>query len=142
MKITKITFDNYRNLSGITLDFDLSCNFIVGENSIGKSNALKAIKKIYTLTNFQKHDFYDLTKPIILNVEFYAKQHYDNYKGKKYQVQFYQDYGQELLVNSQDISLDNLKGQLKLIYNLYRLDHFLLVLLFHHNKFPTHLKYT
>ena len=61
MKITRITFYNYKNLSGLTLDFDLNCNFFVGENSIGKSNALRAIRRVYSCTNFTKQDFFDLT---------------------------------------------------------------------------------
>ncbi len=116
MKLAKIKFDNYKNLSGVELSLDLTCNFLVGENSTGKSNALKCIQKIYKCENFAKEDFYDLSKPIVLQVEFYTKESYNNYKGKKISVSIEQDYLGEIKYSSQDIFIKDLKKELKLLY--------------------------
>ena len=74
MKISKIKFDNYTNLSGVQLNFNSSCNFFVGENSIGKTNTLRAIYNIYNFINFAEQDFFDKTKPIQIEVEFLFRQ--------------------------------------------------------------------
>ena len=36
MRIKDISVENYRNLNSATITFDESCNFIVGENNLGK----------------------------------------------------------------------------------------------------------
>ena len=40
MKVTKLSVKNYKNLDDINIDLDDNCNFIVGENNLGKSNLL------------------------------------------------------------------------------------------------------
>ena len=35
--------DNYRNLSGKTIKFDKTMNFLIGENNIGKTNILELL---------------------------------------------------------------------------------------------------
>jgi len=67
MKIKKIFIENYRNLNAIEISFEESCNFIVGENNLGKSNILKLLNIIFTKRAFGIDDFTDKTKPI--NVE-------------------------------------------------------------------------
>lgn len=43
MRIKDISVENYRNLNSATITFDESCNFIVGENNLGKSNILNLL---------------------------------------------------------------------------------------------------
>lgn len=43
MKITKLEVLNYRNLDGEKISFEENCNFIVGENNLGKSNLLSIV---------------------------------------------------------------------------------------------------
>ena len=38
-----IEIENYRNLSGRTIKFDKTINFLIGENNIGKTNILELI---------------------------------------------------------------------------------------------------
>lgn len=46
MRIKDISVENYRNLNSATITFDESCNFIVGENNLGKSNILNLLNII------------------------------------------------------------------------------------------------
>lgn len=46
MRIKDISVENYRNLNSATITFDESCNFIVGENNLGKSNILNLLNVI------------------------------------------------------------------------------------------------
>jgi len=115
MKISKIKFDNYTNLSGVQLNFNSSCNFFVGENSIGKTNTLRAIHNIYNFINFSEQDFFDKTKPIQIEVEFLFRQKYTNLKDKKIKVTIRQVCGQNIEYFSNDIFIQELKEQLKLI---------------------------
>lgn len=68
MIIQKFKFDNYRNLSGLTVDFDKKINYIIGENGVGKSNILDAINKIFCSYSFFDSDFYDEEKPILIEL--------------------------------------------------------------------------
>ena len=47
MKITKLIATNYRNLDSINIDLNEYCNFIVGENNLGKSNLLDLFQIIF-----------------------------------------------------------------------------------------------
>ena len=68
----------YRNLSGVKLNFDKECNFLVGENSIGKSNALDCILTIIEGKNFVLTDYYNSLLPIVVDLEVSYKQHYNS----------------------------------------------------------------
>ena len=46
MRIKGLSVENYRNLSTATIAFEESCNFIVGENNLGKSNILNLLNII------------------------------------------------------------------------------------------------
>ena len=55
MRIKDISVENYRNLNSATITFDESCNFIVGENNLGKSNILNLLNIIFnTSVNFYR----------------------------------------------------------------------------------------
>jgi len=71
MKIKKLKIENFRNFDNIEILFDETCNFIVGENNLGKSNILNLLNIIFTKRAFVIDDFLDKTKPI--NIEFQLK---------------------------------------------------------------------
>lgn len=61
--------DNYRNLTGNTIKFDANINFLIGENNIGKTNILELINIIFSQGKFEETDFYDVTKPIEIELD-------------------------------------------------------------------------
>ena len=67
MQLSHIEISNYRNLSGVNIDFSDDINIIVGENNIGKSNLLYCILSILTGKKFEEMDFFDKEKPIIID---------------------------------------------------------------------------
>lgn len=69
MKITKVEIQNYRNLSGLTIHFDENCNFIVGENNIGKSNLLWLLNSVFTSRSFNSEDFKDQSQSIEIGLQ-------------------------------------------------------------------------
>lgn len=68
MRIKDISVENYRNLNSATITFDESCNFIVGENNLGKSNILNLLNIIFTRRGFVYDDFNDANLPITVNI--------------------------------------------------------------------------
>ena len=69
MKIKHLTIDNYRNLNSIEIYLDDTCNFIVGENNLGKSNLLNLLNIIFTRRAFGFDDFSDKELPISINLQ-------------------------------------------------------------------------
>ncbi len=69
MKIIKIEIKNYRNLDGVTVYFAEDCNFIVGENNLGKSNLLSLLNILFSSRSFRYEDFKDPDKPIEVNLK-------------------------------------------------------------------------
>ena len=63
-----MVINNYRNLDGITV-FDSQCNFIVGDNNIGKSNFLSLLNTIFNFRSFHADDFKDPSKPIEISIQ-------------------------------------------------------------------------
>lgn len=61
MKILNISVANYRNIHNVEIHFDATCNFIVGENNLGKSNILNLINTVFTRRAFWIDDFADKT---------------------------------------------------------------------------------
>jgi len=68
MKILNISVANYRNLSSVDIHFDATCNFIVGENNLGKSNLLNLINTVFTRRAFWIDDFTDKSRPIHIEI--------------------------------------------------------------------------
>ena len=68
MRLEKISIENYRNLDGINVHFNLESNYIVGENNIGKSNFLELIHTISNAGSFIENDFVDTSLPIIIEL--------------------------------------------------------------------------
>ena len=64
MRITSVKVSNYRNINGITVELNPSCNYIIGENNLGKSNFLDLLNTICTGKSFDDEDFSDPQIPI------------------------------------------------------------------------------
>ena len=56
--------NNYRNLSGKTIEFNKTMNFLIGENNIGKTNILELINIFFSIGKFIESDFTDVLQPI------------------------------------------------------------------------------
>lgn len=69
MKITKLEIKNYRNLDGVKISLEETCNFIVGENNLGKSNLLSLFNILFTSHAFKLDDFKDENHPIKINFQ-------------------------------------------------------------------------
>ncbi len=67
MQISNLSIENFRNLSGVTVNFSDDINSIVGENNIGKSNLLQLVASVLTGRKFDEIDFYDKNKPLIVS---------------------------------------------------------------------------
>lgn len=68
MRFERIEIENYRNLDGVKVHFNLESNYIVGENNIGKSNFLALLNTICNARSFSENDFADFTRPIVINL--------------------------------------------------------------------------
>ena len=69
MQIKKLKIENFRNFDNIEISFDETCNFIVGENNLGKSNILNLLNTVFTKRAFAIDDFSNKTKPIIVEFQ-------------------------------------------------------------------------
>jgi putative ATP-dependent endonuclease of OLD family len=70
MKIKKLEIKNYRNLDGLVIHFDDACNFIVGENNIGKSNVLWLLNTLFSYRSFKADDFKKADAPLEITLQF------------------------------------------------------------------------
>lgn len=64
MRITRVEIKNYRNLDDIIVELDPYCNYIIGENNLGKSNFLDLLNIVCTGRSFEESDFLDQQLPI------------------------------------------------------------------------------
>lgn len=64
MRIISVKISNYRNIDGIVVELNSSCNYIIGENNLGKSNFLDLLNTICTGKPFDDEDFCDPQIPI------------------------------------------------------------------------------
>lgn len=64
MRISSVAVSNYRNIDGINVVFNPECNYIIGENNLGKSNFLSLLATICSGKGFDEGDFFDSEKPI------------------------------------------------------------------------------
>ena len=55
---------NYRNLTGKTIKFNETMNFLIGENNIGKTNILELLNSFLSVGKFVETDFYNVLQPI------------------------------------------------------------------------------
>lgn len=68
MTISYVKVGNYRNIDGIEVTFNSECNYIIGENNIGKSNFLSLLTTICIGKSFDEKDFADPEKPIEVEI--------------------------------------------------------------------------
>lgn len=64
MKLTRIEVSNYRNISGLVVDFHPMSNYIIGENNLGKSNFLALMDIVCNGRIFEESDFCSTENPI------------------------------------------------------------------------------
>ena len=57
MRISNIKVSNYRNIDGIGVCFNPGCNYIIGENNLGKSNFLSLLGTVCNGKGFDEKDF-------------------------------------------------------------------------------------
>ena len=69
MRISCVRVINYRNIDGIEVKFNPECNYIIGENNLGKSNFLALLTTICNGKAFDETDFSDPSKPIEIEVD-------------------------------------------------------------------------
>lgn len=104
MNISRIeVISNYRNLSGICINFNKNLNFLVGENNIGKTNILELLYKIFSTGVFIESDFCDILKPI--KVEFTLN--YTDDELGFFENNFDIDYKNTLTIIAQQTSIDS-----------------------------------
>lgn len=64
MKITKLSINNFRNLDRVKFTLDENCNFLVGENNLGKSNILSLLNILFNFRSFKQEEFFNPLTPI------------------------------------------------------------------------------
>ena len=69
MRIAAVKVINYRNIDGITVFFDPDCNYIIGENNLGKSNFLSLLGTVCNGRRFDENDFADPEKAIDVEMD-------------------------------------------------------------------------
>ena len=69
MRISYVKVNNYRNINGIEVTFNPECNYIIGENNLGKSNFLSLLSTVCNGKGFDEKDFADPEKPIEVELD-------------------------------------------------------------------------
>lgn len=64
MKIICAKVHNYRNINHIEVTFNPECNYIIGENNLGKSNFLSLLNTVCNGKGFDERDFVDPERAI------------------------------------------------------------------------------
>jgi len=69
MRIVYVKVANYRNIDGIEVTFNPECNYIIGENNLGKSNSLSVLTTVCSGKGFDEKDYADTGKPIEVELD-------------------------------------------------------------------------
>ncbi|MDR1166490.1 MAG: AAA family ATPase [Deltaproteobacteria bacterium] len=69
MRITDIRVNNFRNIDGISVCFNPDCNYIIGENNLGKSNFLSLLGIVCSGKGFDEKDYADPEKAIEVELD-------------------------------------------------------------------------
>lgn len=69
MRIACIKVKNYRNIDGIRISFHPECNYIIGENNLGKSNLLVLLGAVCGGKGFDERDFLNPAEPIEIEMD-------------------------------------------------------------------------
>ena len=94
MKIISVKISNYRNLSGIEINFNSDSNYIIGENNLGKSNLLDILEIVLNGKKFDEDDYFNEQ----FNIEMVLKLKLEDYEKGYFGDNFSPD-------NSNEISL-------------------------------------
>ena len=84
MRIASVHVSNYRNIDGITVIFNPECNYIIGENNLGKSNFLALLTTISSGRSFDDNDYFDAEKPIEVELEIQLLQNEQGFFGDNF----------------------------------------------------------
>jgi len=69
MRISRVKVHNYRNIDGIEVVLNPECNYIIGENNLGKSNFLAMLSTVCAGKGFEERDFFDPDKSIEIEID-------------------------------------------------------------------------
>ena len=69
MRIACVKVNNYRNIDGIEVTFNPECNYIIGENNLGKSNFLSLLATVCNGKGFDERDFSNPENPIEVELD-------------------------------------------------------------------------
>lgn len=69
MRIAAVKVSNYRNIDGISVCFNPDCNYIIGENNLGKSNFLSLLGTVCSGKGVDEKDFADPDKAIEVELD-------------------------------------------------------------------------
>lgn len=69
MRISQVNISNYRNIDGISIFLNSECNYIIGENNLGKSNFLTLLNTVCGGKGFDDKDFFNSEKPIEVDIK-------------------------------------------------------------------------
>ena len=69
MRISRVKVHNYRNIGGIEILLNPECNYIIGENNLGKSNFLAMLSTVCSGKGFDERDFFDSEKSIEIEID-------------------------------------------------------------------------
>ena len=61
-----ININNYRNLAGLSFEFEPTINYLIGENNLGKTNILELINTLLSIGKFSEADFNNIEESIIV----------------------------------------------------------------------------
>ncbi|ACL18705.1 ATP-dependent endonuclease of the OLD family-like protein [Desulfitobacterium hafniense DCB-2] len=84
MRIFCVKVSNYRNIDGITVIFHPDCNYIIGENNLGKSNFLSLIGTVCAGKGFDEKDFADPDKAIEVELDIKLLQNEQGFFGDNF----------------------------------------------------------
>jgi putative ATP-dependent endonuclease of OLD family len=69
MRIISVRVSNFRNIDGISINFNPVCNYIIGENNLGKSNFLALLDIVCGGKGFDDKDFSKPEEPLEVEIE-------------------------------------------------------------------------
>lgn len=81
MRIDSITVKNYRNIDGVSVVFHPECNYIIGENNLGKSNFLSMLSILCGGKGFDEQDFFNPEKAIEIELSIKLNQNEQGFFG-------------------------------------------------------------
>ncbi len=84
MRIKHIKVNNYRNIDGIDVTFNPDCNYIIGENNLGKSNFLSLLSTVCSGKSFNETDFAIEDKPIEVELDIFLNRNEQGFFGDNF----------------------------------------------------------